>query len=429
MSFVATPMVAGKAGFGGGFGVGGGFGMGGGTAPSGPAEGEVRFADPMSAQSAVAMTGFALGGSAITVVLDPTSTDGTKVNVTGFGPQVMWQELKDFFKQCGAVVFADVKGKSSGKGWGKGQGSGPSIGEVRMSTAEEALLATQLLNGSQLGGGTIQVTMHANSTDNTKLAVTGIPAGVSWQDLKDFFKQCGTVMHADTAQAGHGGGGQHPGTGEVRYDDPQQAMLALQALNGSQLGSSQIFLALDPGSTDMSKLTVTGIAPGIGWQELKDHFSSMGVVAFADVHKGGGKWGGGKGKGGFSPFGGAKGGAWKGGGGGGVGFSPYGGAKGGGGKSAPSGPSFPRVPGALTGTVRFETPAAAQMALAQMNGAFIGAGQITVDSDWNSQDGTKLWLGGIPPETDPQELKDAFAQFGPIAFANVNKGKGKGMVN
>mmetsp|Transcript_85589 Transcript_85589/g.242352 ORF Transcript_85589/g.242352 Transcript_85589/m.242352 type:complete len:397 (-) Transcript_85589:125-1315(-) len=307
MSFVATPMVAGKAGFGGGFGVGGGFGMGGGTAPSGPAEGEVRFADPMSAQSAVAMTGFALGGSAITVVLDPTSTDGTKVNVTGFGPQVMWQELKDFFKQCGAVVFADVKGKSSGKGWGKGQGSGPSIGEVRMSTAEEALLATQLLNGSQLGGGTIQVTMHANSTDNTKLAVTGIPAGVSWQDLKDFFKQCGTVMHADTAQAGHGGGGQHPGTGEVRYDDPQQAMLALQALNGSQLGSSQIFLALDPGSTDMSKLTVTGIAPGIGWQELKDHFSSMGVVAFADVHKGGGKWGGGWGGKGWGGGGGSRG--------------------------------------------------------------------------------------------------------------------------
>jgi len=74
----------------------------------------------------------------------------------------------------------------------------------------------------------------------------------------------------------------------------------------------------------------------------------------------------------------------------------------------------------------------AQMAVAQMNGAFIGAGQITVDSDWNSQDGTKLWLGGITPGTDPQEIKDAFAQFGPIAFANVNsdKGKGKGyMVN
>jgi len=265
-----------------------GFGMGSGPAAGGPPEGEVRFADMMSAQGALALTGTDLGGSAITVVPDPRSTDGTKVTVTGFGPQVMWQELKDHMKQCGAVVFADVKGqgKSSGKSFGKGQGSGPGMGEVRMSTADEAFLAVQLLNGSQLGGGNIAVTMHANSTDNTKLAVTGL-SGVSWQDLKDYFKQCGNVMHANVAEAGKGGGGAFgggglPGTGEVRYEDPGAAMLALQALNGSQLGSSNIFVALDPRSTDQSKLTVTGIAPGIGWHELKDHFASMGTVAFAD---------------------------------------------------------------------------------------------------------------------------------------------------
>merc|ERR1719424_761166 len=101
------------------------------------------------------MTGANLGGSAITVVADPTSTDGTKVTVTGFGPQVEWQELKDLFKTCGAVMFADVKGKpgkgKGGGGWGGGgcgfgmgfmpsgpAAGGPPEGEVRFVDANAA---------------------------------------------------------------------------------------------------------------------------------------------------------------------------------------------------------------------------------------------------------------------------------------------------
>merc|ERR1719162_2971755 len=41
-------------------------------------------------------------------------------------------------------------------------------------------------------------------------------------------------------------------------------------------------------SQDGSKLIVKGIPPGVEWQELKDHFASLGQVAFADV-KGAGK--------------------------------------------------------------------------------------------------------------------------------------------
>ena len=117
--------------------------------------------------------------------------------------------------------------------------------------------------------------------EETKLAITGIPTGVSLQNLEDHFGQCGTVKHADTD----------------RYD-ADELLQALRAQGG----------------------------PGGG---------QPGTVAFADVHKGGGKWGGGKEGGckvGFTPSGGAftsggKGGGWKGGGGG-MGFSPYSEAKG-----------------------------------------------------------------------------------------------------
>jgi RNA recognition motif-containing protein len=495
-------------------------------------EGEVRFDHAVCVHSAVAMSGTSLGGSAITVTPDMTSKDGTKVIVRGFGPQVMWQELKDHFKPCGTVAHADVKGQSKGKGRGS---SFPSVGEVRMSSAEEASLAVQTLNGSQMSGSTLSVQLHGGSKDGTKLQVSGIPPGAAWQELKDLFGSCGTVMHADTAPIVPG----QTFTGEVRYDDPQQAMLALKTLNGTQLGASQIFIALDPASSDSSKLTITGISPGTGWQELKDHFATMGTVAFADVHKGKGG-----GKGGLNPWGGTKG-ACKGavfGNAGGVfggqmammqgacgkgafgkggspstsigevrmsnaqeafmsvqmlngsqiwgstlqvnlhpgsqdstklqvsgippgaawqelkdlfascgtvmhadvapagnvgaafgGFSKGACCKGACGKGAcgkggasGGGKGFPRVPGAMTGTVRYETPIAAQMAMAQLNGAHLCGAQITVDSDWNSQDGTKLWVAGIAPGTGWQELKDLFAQCGPVAFCNVGKGSGKG---
>ena len=49
-----------------------------------------------------------------------------------------------------------------------------------------------------------------------------------------------------------------------------------------------------------------------------------------------------------------------------------------------------------------------------------------VDIDWNSrQDGTALWLGGIPPGTRMEEIMIEFGQFGPIAFAKINESKGK----
>ncbi|CAK0819947.1 unnamed protein product, partial [Prorocentrum cordatum] len=227
--------------------------------------------------------------------------------------------------------------------------------------------------------------MHPGSKDATKLQVTGIQAGASWQDLKDHFRSCGNVISADTTPFVPG----EQITGEVRFMDPQQTMQALTTLNGSFLGTSQIFLTLDHGSTDQSKLNVTGISPTTSWQDLKDHFAQIGQVAFADVHrsKGAGKgakgpvfgakgaagaWGGGAcGKGGA--WGGAGAGAWQGG-----GKGASGGGKGAGGGMVSGGQAFPRVPGALTGTVRYQTSFAAQQASQSLNGVFLGSGQLTV---------------------------------------------------
>merc|ERR1719387_2757788 len=62
---------------------------------------------------------------------------------------------------------------------------------------------------------------------------------------------------------------------------------ALAMLNGSSLGGSTIKVALDQTSIDGTKLIVTGVPPGIEWQELKDHFGQIGKVAFAGIQQGG----------------------------------------------------------------------------------------------------------------------------------------------
>merc|ERR1712113_550494 len=48
----------------------------------------------------------------------------------------------------------------------------------------------------------------------------------------------------------------------------------------------------DPSSSDCSKVIVWNIPPGIEWQDLKDHFSTIGSVAHSNVKPMGGCKGG-----------------------------------------------------------------------------------------------------------------------------------------
>lgn len=352
--------------------------------------GEVRFETADAAQKALSLDGSSLCGGTIGVVLDDKSKDGTKIVVREIPRNVEWQELKDHFASCGTVAYADVKVNQ------------PNVGEIRFETADEAKQAVTVLNGSTLMGAEITVKQHPTSKDGTKLQVFGIPPQCQWQELKDAFAKVGTVVFADVVQSQR----LPPGMkieGEVRYDDPAHAQTAMTSLNGSFLGGCQIFIELDPKSSDGAKIIVHGLLPNIGWQELKDHFSPVGTVAFAQIHTKGGFKGIGKG---FGPVGAIPG--------FGGGFSSFAG------KGARFGP-VKKVPGSLTGEVRYDWPMHAQMAVSLLHGSTLKGGQIQVDWDWKSNDGTKLWVAGIPPRAGWQDLKDHFASIGQVAFADIKK--------
>eukprot|EP00927_Polykrikos_kofoidii_P008446 TRINITY_DN13500_c0_g1_i1.p1 TRINITY_DN13500_c0_g1~~TRINITY_DN13500_c0_g1_i1.p1 ORF type:complete len:352 (-),score=80.47 TRINITY_DN13500_c0_g1_i1:61-1116(-) len=237
--------------------------------------GEIRFEDAASAQLAMQkLSGSSLGGVPITLEWDPSSKDETKLLVSDLPPGTEWQELKDHFAVIGNVAFANVNGVQT-----RGQ---KFRGEVRFETTIGAAQALSLLQGSSLMGSTITLDADPTSKDGTKLIVTGIAPGTGWQELKDHFAQVGhPLAFANVSSV--------PSTGacccigEVRFDDPDHAKMAMTSLNGSTLDGATIFIQAAPNSKDNGKLIVSGLAPSTQWQELKDHFAVVGPVAFAEV--------------------------------------------------------------------------------------------------------------------------------------------------
>merc|ERR1712190_311597 len=87
-------------------------------------------------------------------------------------------------------------------------------------------------------------------------------------------------------------------TAEVRYDDPMHAQQAIEKLNGSILGGVPIGVRMHGmKNPQLTKLLVTGLPKHTHWIMLKNHFNTIGTVAFANVLDGSEKGKGGCGKG------------------------------------------------------------------------------------------------------------------------------------
>lgn len=383
-------------------------------APTGPRIGEVRFADPQQAAAAMErMQGKPIFGHPVVLHLDEQSKDLTKVLVCGLPAAVGWQMLKLHFAEAGSVVYAGIRDASSGR-----------VGEVRYETAEAAALAVEQLTGSSFKGVPIIVEIDATSMDGTKVLVHGLPPSAQWQDLKDHFKESGTVKYAGIeGQAPFASGGFATGKrkreepsllGEVWYVNKEHMAFALRKLHGSVLGGSPVSLQVHT-SAKGSCLLVHGLSPNVGPQELRAHFSLVGPVARVDArdYRPGesrpgqvavGTWAGtGAGKGGAP-----------------LPKKGKGGAKGYGKAAPPVGYGKGNgKAGARTGEVRFADPAHAMQAAWQMASVPLGNGVLSVRMDPRSSDGTKISITGIPPGIEWQELKDCFGQLGPVVYAQV----------
>ena len=251
-----------------------------------------------------------------------------------------WQDLKDHFRPCGSVVHAKIMEEPGGRSKG--------CGIVEFESPEEAVAAIEQLNDSDLDGRPIQVREDREDKDLAKgrraprspaknppskkqrkaaqdadgdvirvarrVYVGNLAWGTSWQDLKDHFRPCGSVVHAKIMEEP---GGRSKGCGIVEFESPEEAVAAIEQLNDSDLDGRPIQVREDREDKDLAKgrraprspaknppskkqrkaaqdadgdvirvarrVYVGNLAWGTSWQDLKDHFRQCGSVVHAKV--------------------------------------------------------------------------------------------------------------------------------------------------
>ena len=129
----------------------------------------------------------------------------------------------------------------------------------------------------------------------TTVYVGNLAWDVSWQDLKDHFKTIGNVLHADVML--EPGTTRSKGCGLVSFQNARDAAAAITQLHDTELKGRLIFVREDreggtgggPGTPSRggggggTSVYVGNLAWDVSWQDLKDHFKTIGNVLHADV--------------------------------------------------------------------------------------------------------------------------------------------------
>lgn len=257
-----------------------------------------------------------------------------RVYVHNLDWSVTWQQLKDHMRQAGDVAHVDLLTTGNGRSRGCAivEFASPADAQAAISTLNDSELAgRQMLvredreavhkgpppsaaAGAATGGGSAAPDVQA-------IYVGNLPWECTWQDLKDLVKAhtSGHIVRADVAA--HADSGRSAGWGRVEFNSAGAAAAAERALQGVQVAGRAVNVylasgAVPPGKGTLGAPLIPGGAParpaapmgGAGrggggqrqgpaacrvyvgglpwsatWQDVKDHFRSVGSVAHVDV--------------------------------------------------------------------------------------------------------------------------------------------------
>ncbi|KAL9087259.1 MAG: hypothetical protein Q9165_006753 [Trypethelium subeluteriae] len=189
--------------------------------------------------------------------LRDSSQQDRRVYVGNLSYDVKWHHLKDFMRQAGEVLFADVLLLPNGMSKG--------CGIVEYATREQAQQAVNTLSNQNLMGRLVYVREdreaeprftgtpgrggfdggagrgglgggggggYGATGGGRQIYVANLPFTVGWQDLKDLFRQAahqGSVIRADVHVAPDG---RPKGSGIVAFESPEDARNAIMQFNG-----------------------------------------------------------------------------------------------------------------------------------------------------------------------------------------------------
>jgi RNA recognition motif-containing protein len=211
-----------------------------------------------------------IGGSGEAAVqpIESAELSSARLYVGNLAWQVAWQDLKDYFKQCGNVVRADVMKNSEGRSKG--------CGLVEFETVEDAQEAMERLNDTELKGRRIFVREDREpnhedgraarpprefqsarpaaerrprrepsegSANSQNVFVGNLPWDITWQQLKDLFRANGLeVAHSEVMENSNG---RSKGYGIVKFSSVGAAKEAVEKMQGQELGGRTLQIRMD----------------------------------------------------------------------------------------------------------------------------------------------------------------------------------------
>ncbi|KAK4051148.1 g-strand binding protein [Microbotryomycetes sp. JL201] len=180
-----------------------------------------------------------------------------RVYVGNLSYAVKWNDLKDFMREAGNVVFAEIMMLPNGmsKGCGVVEYSNPEDAQRAIRDLnEQTLLGRQIFvredreDDARYGAAAVSAPPGAgragyigaagrggfsggrgNTGTGRHLYITNLPPTAGWQDLKDLFRPAGSIIRADIKYAPDGS---PSGTGFVVFENVEDAQNAISMYNG-----------------------------------------------------------------------------------------------------------------------------------------------------------------------------------------------------
>ncbi|KAF7818707.1 polyadenylate-binding protein 7-like [Senna tora] len=209
--------------------------------------GYVNFVSPQDASRAIEVKNHStINGKAIRVMWPNRNPDATKsgignVFVKNLAESIDNVGLQDLFQKYGNILSCKVVTSEDGKSKG--------YGYVQFQSEESANAAIEKMNGSTVRDKQIYVGKFIKKSDRilpspdakyTNLYIKNLDPKTTEEVLQEKFSPFGQIVSLVIARDDSG---ISKGFGFVNYDNPDDARRAMEAMNGSQLGSKILYVA------------------------------------------------------------------------------------------------------------------------------------------------------------------------------------------
>ncbi|KHN18709.1 Putative polyadenylate-binding protein, partial [Glycine soja] len=270
--------------------------------------GYVNFVSPQDAIRAIELkNNSTLNGKAMRVMWSRRDPDARKnaignLFVKNLPESIDNAGLQDMFKKYGNILSSKVVMSEDGKSKG--------YGFVQFESEESSNVAIEKLNGSTVGDKQLYVGKFVKKSDRilpgpdaryTNLYMKNLDLDVSEATLQEKFSSFGKIVSLVIAKDNIG---MSKGFGFVNYDNPDDAKKAMEAMNGSKLGSKILYVARAQKKAEReqilhhqfeekrkeqilkykgSNIYVKNIDDHVSDEELRDHFSACGIITSAKI--------------------------------------------------------------------------------------------------------------------------------------------------